>query len=61
MHTVDTLAADKGDPWAHYAFESLVEAAGPGSQSLGVRGLGVFGLVLDGCSENVRKRSHVDL
>ncbi|CAE7667983.1 ku80 [Symbiodinium microadriaticum] len=26
MHTVDTLAADKGDPWAHYAFESLVEA-----------------------------------
>ena len=32
MHTVDTLAADKGDPWAHYAFESLVEAAGPGSR-----------------------------
>ena len=26
MHTVDTVAADKGDPWAHYAFESLVEA-----------------------------------
>ncbi|CAE7372902.1 ku80, partial [Symbiodinium natans] len=26
MHTVDTVAADKGDAWAHYAFESLVEA-----------------------------------
>ncbi|CAK9087110.1 unnamed protein product [Durusdinium trenchii] len=27
LHSVDVVAADKGDAWAHYAFESLVEAA----------------------------------
>ncbi|CAJ1415465.1 unnamed protein product [Effrenium voratum] len=26
MHSVDVVAADKGDPWAHCAFESLVDA-----------------------------------
>ncbi|CAK9090466.1 unnamed protein product [Durusdinium trenchii] len=26
LHSVDVVAADKGDAWAHYAFESLVEA-----------------------------------
>ena len=25
LHSVDALAADKGDSWAYYAFESLVE------------------------------------
>mmetsp|Transcript_45276 Transcript_45276/g.105673 ORF Transcript_45276/g.105673 Transcript_45276/m.105673 type:complete len:751 (+) Transcript_45276:28-2280(+) len=26
MHSVDTVAADKGDPWAYFAFESLIDA-----------------------------------
>ena len=26
LHSVDVVAADKGDPWAYHAFESLAQA-----------------------------------